>query len=99
MADAGHQPTEHHRKNLALTLPSGLHARLLGDLVIGTLSGGCVEEDLPQKLADNAIDASSPQLIEYGVSAEEMNDWACPVVAALKFWSSSSGPASMGMRQ
>ena len=38
---------------------------------VGTLSGGCVEEDLLEKLAAGAIQASIPQRIEYGVSAEE----------------------------
>lgn len=42
-----------------------------GEHSVGTLSGGCVEEDLLEKLRTNAIDTSIPQLIEYGVSAEE----------------------------
>lgn len=38
---------------------------------IGSLSGGCVEEDLLEKLRRGEVDAANPQLIEYGVSAEE----------------------------
>lgn len=71
--DAGHQPylSTIVKTSGSSPRPVGSMLACWGDLVIGTLSGGCVEEDLLQKLADNAIDASSPQLIEYGVSAEE----------------------------
>lgn len=37
----------------------------------GSLSGGCVEEDLLQRLAKGDLDASRPLLQEYGVTAEE----------------------------
>jgi len=37
----------------------------------GSLSGGCVEEDLLERLAAGAIDDSAPQVVEYGVTAEE----------------------------
>ena len=39
--------------------------------VVGTLSGGCVEEDLLQQLAAGAVSAEAPTTLEYGVSAEE----------------------------
>ena len=38
---------------------------------VGTLSGGCVEEDLLEKIAQGMIASDRPQRMEYGVSAEE----------------------------
>lgn len=38
---------------------------------VGSLSGGCVEEDLLQKLQQGLYSGDAPQLLEYGVSAEE----------------------------
>ena len=37
----------------------------------GSISGGCVEEDLLDRLHTNAIEAHPPQLITYGVTPEE----------------------------
>lgn len=37
----------------------------------GTVSGGCVEEDLLEKLRGGAFSGQKPELVEYGVSAEE----------------------------
>jgi xanthine dehydrogenase accessory factor len=38
---------------------------------VGSLSGGCVEEDLLARLEAGELAVSGPQLIEYGVTAEE----------------------------
>ncbi|MCB1690052.1 MAG: XdhC family protein [Halioglobus sp.] len=38
---------------------------------IGSVSGGCVEEDLIERLRSGAYSGERPELIEYGVSAEE----------------------------
>lgn len=38
---------------------------------IGSLSGGCVEEDLLEKLKGGAYAGDRPQRVEYGVSAEQ----------------------------
>lgn len=37
----------------------------------GTVSGGCVEEDLLEKLRSGAFSGQKPELVEYGISAEE----------------------------
>lgn len=37
----------------------------------GSLSGGCVEEDLLERIKAGTLAASGPELIEYGVTAEE----------------------------
>jgi xanthine dehydrogenase accessory factor len=38
---------------------------------IGSVSGGCVEEDLLERIRDGVYSGELPELIEYGVSAEE----------------------------
>jgi xanthine dehydrogenase accessory factor len=38
---------------------------------VGSVSGGCVEDDLLERLHAGEFDDSSPQVIEYGVSAEQ----------------------------
>lgn len=40
-------------------------------MTVGTLSGGCVEEDLIARLAAGEFSTPQPTLLEYGVSAEE----------------------------
>ena len=40
-------------------------------LQIGSVSGGCVEEDLLERLRNGAYSGERPELVEYGVSAEE----------------------------
>ena len=38
---------------------------------VGSVSGGCVEDDLLERLRAGAFSGARPQLLEYGVSAEE----------------------------
>lgn len=42
-----------------------------GGSVAGSLSGGCVEEDLLERIARGAVASRRPELCEYGLSAEE----------------------------
>lgn len=39
--------------------------------LIGSLSGGCVEDELLERLTRNELAVGKPELIEYGVTAEE----------------------------
>lgn len=41
-----------------------------GDIA-GSLSGGCVEDDLVQRLGDGTLAVAGPELVEYGVSPEQ----------------------------
>ena len=38
---------------------------------VGSVSGGCVEDDLVERLRAGAFSGELPELLEYGVSAEE----------------------------
>ncbi len=44
---------------------------LPGRQQVGSLSGGCVEEDLLERLANTEVEATQLHTVEYGVSAEE----------------------------
>ncbi|MGI9286968.1 MAG: XdhC family protein [Pseudomonadales bacterium] len=51
--------------------------------IVGSLSGGCVEDDLLQRVL-GATAASTPQTIEYGVSVEENERLGLPCGGSLK---------------
>jgi len=45
---------------------------------VGSLSGGCVEDDLMEKLAAGALAREAPQFFRYGITAEETEKFALP---------------------
>jgi xanthine dehydrogenase accessory factor len=45
---------------------------------IGSLSGGCVEEDLVEKLAAGALARERPQFFRYGITADEVEKFGLP---------------------
>ncbi|MEE4280993.1 MAG: XdhC family protein [Pseudomonadales bacterium] len=49
-----------------------------GGQMVGSLSGGCVEDDLLAKLANSELAAEGPQFFEYGVSTEEAEQFGLP---------------------
>ncbi len=51
---------------------------------VGSLSGGCVEEDLLQRIAAGEFPRQRPQLVEYGVSAEENERLGLPCGGRLR---------------
>ena len=46
--------------------------------IVGSLSGGCVEDDLLEKLTRGELAADGPQFFEYGVSTEETERFGLP---------------------
>ena len=51
--------------------------------VVGSVSGGCVEDDLIDKVRARAV-ASLPQLVTYGVTNEEATRWGLPCGGTLQ---------------
>ena len=47
-------------------------------VVVGSLSGGCVEEDLLEKLIQGELAAKSPQFFKYGQTAEDSEKFGLP---------------------
>lgn len=44
----------------------------------GSLSGGCIEDDLLERLASGSLGEGSPSIVEYGVSPEENERFGLP---------------------
>ena len=51
---------------------------------IGSLSGGCVEEDLLARLASGEFNTTKPETVEYGVSADENERLGLPCGGRLR---------------
>jgi xanthine dehydrogenase accessory factor len=52
--------------------------------VVGSVSGGCVEDDLIEKIKDRSIAAEKPELVTYGVTNEEATRWGLPCGGTLQ---------------
>jgi xanthine dehydrogenase accessory factor len=52
--------------------------------VVGSVSGGCVEDDLIEKIRNRSIAARRPELVTYGVSTEEAMKWGLPCGGTLQ---------------
>ncbi|TAK50822.1 MAG: XdhC family protein [Betaproteobacteria bacterium] len=52
--------------------------------VTGSVSGGCVEDDLIEKVRAGALAAETPQLVTYGVSNEDATRWGLPCGGTLQ---------------
>jgi xanthine dehydrogenase accessory factor len=64
--------------------PVGALVAIRGDgQVVGSVSGGCVEDDLIEKVRDKAV-ADRPQLVTYGVTNEEATRWGLPCGGTLQ---------------
>jgi xanthine dehydrogenase accessory factor len=53
-------------------------------LISGSVSGGCVEDDLVEKVRAKAVAAALPQVITYGVTNEEATRWGLPCGGTLQ---------------
>ncbi len=52
--------------------------------VVGSVSGGCVEDDLIDKVRAGGVAQDKPQLITYGVTNEEATRWGLPCGGTLE---------------
>jgi len=52
--------------------------------VVGSVSGGCVEDDLIEKVRAKAVAAGKPQLMTYGVTNEDATRWGLPCGGTLQ---------------
>lgn len=46
--------------------------------VVGSVSGGCIEDDLIDKVRRNGIELSRPEILSYGISADEAHRFGLP---------------------
>ncbi|MFN2643488.1 MAG: XdhC family protein [Burkholderiales bacterium] len=52
--------------------------------ITGSVSGGCVEDDLVEKVKEKFARASKPELLTYGVTNEEATRWGLPCGGTLQ---------------
>ena len=52
--------------------------------VVGSVSGGCVEDDLIEKTKKNILENEKPVLVTYGVTNEEATRWGLPCGGTLQ---------------
>src|SRR4029453_18510934 len=59
--------------------PIGAMVAIRGDgQIVGSVSGGCVEDDLVDKIRTNVVAAAKPELITYGITNAEATRWGLP---------------------
>lgn len=59
--------------------PEGAMLAIRGDgAVVGSVSGGCIEDDLILKVRENGIIGELPEVVTYGVSADEAHRFGLP---------------------
>lgn len=46
--------------------------------VVGSVSGGCIEDDLIEKVRRNGIELTRPEIVSYGISADEAHRFGLP---------------------
>ncbi|MDR5749265.1 MULTISPECIES: XdhC family protein [unclassified Caballeronia] len=46
--------------------------------VVGSVSGGCIEDDLIERVRQRGIDQSRPEAVKYGITAEEAHRFGLP---------------------
>ena len=63
-------------------------------LISGSVSGGCVEDDLVEKVRAKAVATALPQVITYGVTNEEATRWGLPCGGTLELVLEPVGDAS-----
>ncbi|MGH8748338.1 MAG: XdhC family protein [Burkholderiales bacterium] len=62
--------------------------------ISGSVSGGCVEDDLVEKVRAGAVAAERPQLMTYGVTNEDATRWGLPCGGTLQLVLEPVGEAS-----
>src|SRR4051795_4506774 len=52
--------------------------------IVGSVSGGCVEDDLVEKIKTKILQKPEPQVVTYGVTNEEATRWGLPCGGTLQ---------------
>jgi xanthine dehydrogenase accessory factor len=65
--------------------PEGAMLAIRGDgLVVGSVSGGCIEDDLIERMRRGDIDMTRPSVVRYGIAAEEAHRFGLPCGGTLE---------------
>src|SRR5690349_806817 len=65
--------------------PIGAMVAIRGDgQIVGSVSGGCVEDDLVEKVREKFAEAKRPELVTYGITNQEATRWGLPCGGTLQ---------------
>ncbi|HEY0065082.1 MAG TPA: XdhC family protein, partial [Telluria sp.] len=62
--------------------------------VVGSVSGGCIEDDLIERVRQHGITRSVPEVLSYGISAEEAHRFGLPCGGTIELGIEPLGAAS-----
>jgi xanthine dehydrogenase accessory factor len=62
--------------------------------VVGSVSGGCIEDDLIERVRTNGITRTLPELVSYGISADEAHRFGLPCGGTIELAIEPIGPQS-----
>jgi xanthine dehydrogenase accessory factor len=75
--------------------PIGSVVAVRGDgQICGSVSGGCIEDDLIAKVKEGALALARPEVVRYGIGAEEANRFGLPCGGTLELVLEPVGEAS-----
>jgi xanthine dehydrogenase accessory factor len=75
--------------------PVGALVAIRGDgRVVGSVSGGCIEDDLVERVRSNAAAATRPERVKYGITAEEAFRFGLPCGGTIELVLEPLGPQS-----
>ena len=75
--------------------PVGALVAIRGDgLVVGSVSGGCIEDDLVERVRSNAAATARPERVKYGITAEEAFRFGLPCGGTIELVLEPLGPQS-----
>jgi xanthine dehydrogenase accessory factor len=67
-------------------------------LVVGSVSGGCIEDDIIDRTRREGIGYQSPEIVRYGISAEEAHRFGLPCGGTIELVAEAVSAAS-GLRE
>ena len=62
--------------------------------VVGSVSGGCIEDDLIARVREHGLVRSAPEVVSYGISADEAHRFGLPCGGTIALAIEPLGPAS-----
>jgi xanthine dehydrogenase accessory factor len=75
--------------------PEGATMAIRADgLVVGSVSGGCIEDDLIVAVREQGITRSTPEVVTYGISADEAHRFGLPCGGTIQLVVEPLGPHS-----
>ncbi|OLL33607.1 hypothetical protein BTH42_01020 [Burkholderia sp. SRS-W-2-2016] len=63
-------------------------------LVVGSVSGGCIEDDLIERVRQRGIEQTHPEAVKYGITAEEAHRFGLPCGGTIQLVLEPLTPAS-----